>query len=112
METNKVPIFTLDLADLNWQFKPVRGKRRLKLYIKINKEETEKWEELRDTIKPPEMPDSEFCKILFYKGIESFMSELTERINKLSQEEKEAILNESVSEEPQTEDEKQKADTT
>ena len=64
----------------------------MKLYIKMTKAETGQYEELAKAAKPPEMSNDEFAKILFYKGIDSFMSQLTEHINNLPQEEKDKIM--------------------
>ena len=64
----------------------------MKLYIKMNKGETEQWDQVKSAAKPPDMSDDKFARILFYKGIHSFMQELSEHINNLSDEEKEEIL--------------------
>ena len=95
METTRVPIFTLDTAKINWKFKTDRSNRRLKLYIKMNQAETEQWDTLKEAIKPPDIGDNEFARVLFFKGIQSFMEELTEKINNLSDDEKEQILSTS-----------------
>ena len=57
----------------------------MKLYIKMSKAETAQWDELRKAAKPPEMSDDEFAKVLFYRGIDTFM---TDMINNMSDEEK------------------------
>ncbi len=72
----------------------------MKLYIKMTKAETSQWEELRRAAKPPEMSDDEFAKILFYRGIDSFMSQMTDMINNMSQEEKEKMYKEAGIEVP------------
>ena len=95
MEKIRVPLFTFDPSEINWKFKLKRSDRRLKLYIKMTKAETEQWDALRDAIKPPDTDDSEFAKVLFFKGIESFMTQLTDRINSMTDEEKQGILEES-----------------
>ena len=95
MEKIRVPLFTLDPSKINWKFKLKRSDRRLKLYIKMNKAETDQWDALRDAIKPPDADDNEFAKVLFFKGIESFMTQLTDRINSMTEEEKQGILEQS-----------------
>lgn len=60
----------------------------MKLYIKMSKAETSQWDELRKAAKPPEMSDDEFAKVLFYRGIDTFMSQMTDMINNMSDEEK------------------------
>lgn len=67
----------------------------MKLYIKMNKAETDQWDALRDAIKPPDVADNEFAKVLFFRGIESFMTQLTDRINSMTEEEKQGILEQS-----------------
>ena len=76
----------------------------MKLYIKMNKADTEQWDQLKEAIKPPDISDNEFSKVLFFKGIQSFMEELTEKINNLSDEEKDQILSASGLDVPPTEE--------
>ena len=38
------------------------------------------------------MGDDSFARVLFYKGIEGFMTELTERVNSMSEDEKKEAL--------------------
>jgi hypothetical protein len=73
----------------------------MKLYIKMTKAETSQWDELRKAAKPPEMSDDEFAKILFYRGIDAFMSQMTEMVNSMSEEEKEKIYAEAGMEVPE-----------
>ncbi len=101
METkNKVILATFNPNEINWKFKVKHSNRRMKLYIKMTKAETSQWEELRRAAKPPEMSDDEFAKILFYRGIDSFMSQMTDMINNMSQEEKEKMYKEAGIEVP------------
>ena len=89
METkNKVILATFDPTKINWKFKVKQSNRRMKLYIKMSKAETAQWDELRKAAKPPEMSDNEFAKVLFYRGIDTFMSQMTDMINNMSDEEK------------------------
>ena len=90
--SEKVALFSFNPEHLNWKFKINTGGRRLKLYIKMTKGETEQWDQVRSAAKPPDMSDDKFARILFYKGIHSFMQELSEHINSMSDEEKEKIL--------------------
>lgn len=101
METkNKVILATFNPNEINWKFKVKHSNRRMKLYIKMTKAETSQWEELRRAAKPPEMSDDEFAKILFYRGIDAFMSQMTDMINNMSQEEKEKMYKEAGIEVP------------
>ena len=89
METkNKVILATFDPTKINWKFSVKQSNRRMKLYIKMSQAETTQWDELRKAAKPPEMNDNEFAKILFYRGIDAFMSQMTDMINNMSDEEK------------------------
>ena len=64
----------------------------MKLYVKLTKVETEQWNALKDSVKPPHVTDDEFAKILFFRGINGFMEELTTKINSMSDEEREEII--------------------
>lgn len=89
METkNKVILATFDPTKINWKFSVKQSNRRMKLYIKMSQAETTQWDELRKAAKPPEMNDNEFAKILFYRGIDAFMSQMTDMINNMSDEDK------------------------
>lgn len=85
---NKVILATFDPTKINWKFTVKQSKRRMKLYIKMSKAETAQWDELRKAAKPPEMNDDEFAKVLFYRGIDAFMSQMTDIINNMSDDEK------------------------
>tara|TARA_R110000822_G_scaffold209120_1_gene345067 strand:+ start:79 stop:465 length:387 start_codon:yes stop_codon:yes gene_type:complete len=85
---NKVILATFDPTKINWKFSVKQSNRRMKLYIKMSQAETTQWDELRKAAKPPEMNDNEFAKILFYRGIDAFMSQMTDMINNMSDEEK------------------------
>jgi preprotein translocase subunit Sss1 len=98
---NKVILATFDPTKINWKFSVKQSNRRMKLYIKMNKAETSQWEELRKAAKPPEMSDDEFAKILFYRGIDAFMSQMTDMINNMSDEEKAKAFEEEGAEVPE-----------
>tara|TARA_R100000742_G_C4255096_1_gene73073 strand:- start:509 stop:895 length:387 start_codon:yes stop_codon:yes gene_type:complete len=92
MTSNKEVFYTFNPKEINWKFKVKKSNRRMKLYIKMTKAETGQYEELAKAAKPPEMSNDDFAKILFYKGIDSFMSQLTEHINNMPQEEKDKLM--------------------
>jgi len=98
---NKVILATFDPTKINWKFKVKQSNRRMKLYIKMTKAETSQWEELRKAAKPPEMTDDEFAKILFYRGIDTFMSQMTDMINNMPADEKEKMYAEAGIEVPE-----------
>ena len=102
MNLDKIKFFEFDPKTINWKFTVKQSKRRMKLYIKMSKAETGQWDALKDAAKPPEMSDDDFARILFYKGLNGFMEELTEKVNSLSDEEKDQIMKESASTEEVT----------
>ena len=93
MTSNKEVFYTFNPKEINWKFKVKKSNRRMKLYIKMTKAETGQYEELAKAAKPPEMSNDDFAKILFYKGIDSFMSQLTEHINNMPKEERDKLVN-------------------
>jgi|TARA_R100000479_G_C6339636_1_gene184789 hypothetical protein len=97
---NKVILATFNPNEIDWKFKVKHSKRRMKLYIKMTKAETGQWTELRNAAKPKEMSDDDFAKVIFYKGIDSFMTEMTELINNMSEEEKQKMYSEAGLEVP------------
>ena len=106
METkNKVILATFDPTKINWKFSVKQSNRRMKLYIKMTKAETSQWDELRNAAKPPEMTDDEFAKILFYKGIDAFMSQMTELVNNMPDDEKAKMYSEAGVDTPEEEKE-------
>jgi len=107
VETKKITLFELDPDKFNCNYKVKEGPRRMKLYIKMNKAETDQWAALKEAAKPPEMSDNDFARFLFMRGIGAFMEELTERINSMSDEEKETLLSDAG---VTTEDEKKTQD--
>tara|TARA_R110001583_G_scaffold70843_1_gene200036 strand:- start:731 stop:1117 length:387 start_codon:yes stop_codon:yes gene_type:complete len=102
---NKVILATFDPTKINWKFSVKQSNRRMKLYIKMTKAETSQWDELRNAAKPPEMTDDEFAKILFYKGIDAFMSQMTELVNNMPDDEKAKMYSEAGVDTPEEEKE-------
>ena len=98
MNLDKITLFEFDPKSINWKFKATQSKRRMKLYIKMKKAETAQWDALKDAAKPPEMSDNEFARILFYKGLNGFMEELTEKVNSLTEDEKAQIMSQAEAE--------------
>jgi len=73
-------------------FKLRDGERRMKLYIKLNKEETDQWEALKKALTGGEMSNDTLARILFFKGIHAITAELNERVENMTDEEKEEIM--------------------
>tara|TARA_R100001082_G_scaffold71741_1_gene40992 strand:- start:1982 stop:2356 length:375 start_codon:yes stop_codon:yes gene_type:complete len=83
--------FALDGENFG-NFKLREGERRMKLYIKLNKEETQQWETLKQAMTGGKLSNDVFARILFFKGIHAITQELNERIENLSNDEREEIL--------------------
>ena len=79
-------------------FKLREGDRRMKLYIKLNKEETDQWDALKQALTGGQMSNDTLARILFFKGIHAITSELNERVENMSDEEKETIMNQMSAE--------------
>ena len=73
-------------------FKLREGDRRMKLYIKLNKEETANWESLKQALTGGQMTNDTLARILFFKGIHAITAELNERVENMTDEEKEEIM--------------------
>jgi hypothetical protein len=73
-------------------FKLREGDRRMKLYIKLNKEETDQWDALKNALTGGQMSNDTLARILFFKGIHTITQELNERVENMTDEEKEEIM--------------------
>jgi len=74
------------------KFKLREGNRRMKLYIKLNSEETQQWETLRNALSGGELSSDTLARVMFFKGIHTITQELNERVENMSDEEKEKIM--------------------
>tara|TARA_R100000479_G_scaffold123988_1_gene64109 strand:- start:1031 stop:1402 length:372 start_codon:yes stop_codon:yes gene_type:complete len=73
-------------------FKLRLGDRRMKLYIKLNKEETAQWDALSTALTGGQMSNDTLARILFFKGIHAITQELNERVENMTEEEKDTIM--------------------
>ena len=64
----------------------------MKLYIKLNKEETANWESLKQALTGGQMTNDTLARILFFKGIHAITAELNERVENMTEKEKEEIM--------------------
>lgn len=69
----------------------------MKIYIKLNKSETEGWSQIRKGFEGFEGTESELVKMMFFRGVNAFMEDLKEQVDNLSEEEKATILKEADS---------------
>tara|TARA_R110000765_G_scaffold102930_1_gene191930 strand:+ start:34 stop:405 length:372 start_codon:yes stop_codon:yes gene_type:complete len=79
-------------------FKLREGDRKMKLYIKLNKEETAQWEALKQALTGGDMSNDTLARILFFKGIHAITSELNERVENMTEEEKAEIMSKMTAE--------------
>ena len=71
----------------------------MKMYLKLNKEETEQWNTVKEAVLGGMKTDEgQFAKFIFFKGLGSFMDEVTQSVEKLSEEEQKKILEEHAQE--------------
>jgi len=64
----------------------------MKLYIKLNKEETEQWTNLSRALTGGNVSNDTLARIMFFKGIHTITAELNERVENMTDEEKQAVM--------------------
>ena len=74
--------------DVNsWKFKTIeRNRGRMKLQIKLNKEEAQAFKNFMTMVKPSEVSDDDFMKGIFKIGIETMEQKLLEAVKQHAQE--------------------------
>ena len=77
------------------QFKINDTERRMKLYVKLNQNETQQWKALRDALTGGNVSHDELARVMFLRGVMAFTNELNERIESMSEEDKQALLDEA-----------------
>jgi|TARA_R100001530_G_scaffold91596_1_gene63649 hypothetical protein len=92
MDSEKIEL--LSISPKSFKFKVNTENRRMKLYIKLSKAETERWDSIKDASKPPDISDNEFARFIFFRGLDAMMSDLVERINNLTDDERKKIIEE------------------
>ena len=71
----------------------------MKMYIKMNKNESEQWNTVKDAVLGGMKTDeAQFAKFIFFKGLGAFMDEVSSSVDKLSDEEKQSIIDEHAKE--------------
>jgi len=74
-----------DFAD--WNFKLIeRTKNRMKLQIKLSKDEALAFKNFSEMVKPPEIADTDFLKGIFKIGIETMEARLLEAVKQHAEE--------------------------
>jgi|TARA_R100000458_G_C8276463_1_gene251785 hypothetical protein len=71
----------------SWNIKQInRSKDRMKLQIKLSKEEAQAFKNFTEMVKPPEIPDDDFLKGIFKIGVETMEMKLMEAVQQHAQE--------------------------
>lgn len=80
----------------DWVFKTKSEGRRMKIYIKLNKNESTQWASIKKAvIGTGAMSDGEFAKIMLFRGINGFMDDLNKAMDEMSEQEKQDVLSEA-----------------
>tara|TARA_R110000751_G_scaffold64656_1_gene132712 strand:- start:73 stop:438 length:366 start_codon:yes stop_codon:yes gene_type:complete len=95
----KVKNSKFKLKSSDWTIKVRTEGRRMKLYIKLNKEESTRWTEIKTSVMGADsVDDAHFAKILFFRGINAFMEDLKEAVEGMDEETREKLLAEHAAE--------------
>jgi len=86
--------------------------RRMKIYIKLNKEETAGWQNIKKGFEGFPGTEDELVKMMFFRGVNAFMDDLKNQVDNLSDDEKEKILEEVEAEKNSKVSETEAADET
>ena len=92
MKADKAKITFAVNGETFGKFKLREGDRRMKLYIKLNKEETEQWTNLSRALTGGNVSNDTLARIMFFKGIHTITAELNERVENMTDEEKQAVM--------------------
>jgi len=86
--------FSLKTDD--WVFKVKSEGRRMKIYIKLSKAESQQWSSIKGAVIGNNgMTDAEFAKIMMFRGLNTFMEDLNKAMDEMSEQEKQQILDEA-----------------
>jgi|ETNvirenome_6_85_1030632.scaffolds.fasta_scaffold07261_6 hypothetical protein len=92
-KTEKITIASLNPSA--YTFKIKNSERRMKMYIKLTQEETDGWKAVKETITAGQsISDDNLAKLLFFRGINSIMEELNQKVSEMTEEEKAKAMNE------------------
>lgn len=76
----------------NWNIRiDERSKNRMKLQIKLSKDEAIAYKNFADVCKPQEITDDNFIKTVFVTGIETLNQQLSDMVQKYASENKEEL---------------------
>ena len=73
-----------------------RKRNRMKLQIKLSKDEAQAFKNFSDVCKPGEITDDEFIKTVFITGIEALNQQLSEMVQKYAKENQEELASSGI----------------
>ena len=73
-----------------------RKRNRMKLQIKLSKDEAQAFKNFSDVCKPGEITDDEFIKTVFVTGIESLNQQLSDMVQKYAKENQEELASSGI----------------
>jgi len=73
-----------------------RKRNRMKLQIKLSKDEAQAFKNFSDVCKPQEITDDAFIKTVFVTGIESLNQQLSEMVQKYAKENQEELASSGI----------------
>ena len=89
----------INTSGFSFKIQNKEGARRMKMYIKMNKNESSQWNTVKDAVLGGMKTDeAQFAKFIFFKGLGAFMDEVSSSVDKLSDEEKQTIMDEHAKE--------------
>lgn len=85
----------LNIEDWNIKIKE-RSKQRMKLQIKLSKDESVAFKNFTDACKPDEVSDDDFIKMIFVTGFETLNRQLAEMVSSYAKENKEELASSGI----------------
>ena len=81
----------------NWRFRvDERSRNRMKINIKLSKDEAEAYNNFAQGIKPEEVIDDDFLKTIFFKGCETLHKELQGLMQRFAKENEEELASSGI----------------
>ena len=88
----------IDLNLSNVKCKINKEGRRMKIYIKLNKSETQGWTQVKKAFTGFNGSKADLVKMLFFRGVNAFMEDLKSQVDNMPEEEREKILKDAEAE--------------
>lgn len=76
----------------NWRFRiDERSRNRMKIQIKLSKDEAEAFKNFSNVVKPEEISDDDFMKTIFVTGCEALNQQLAQMVQQYAKENQEEL---------------------